>query len=43
MKFAMEADAPQVLGTLAAIRSPLVENDEIARRSLQQAASSVPG
>lgn len=32
----------EVKGIIAAIRSSLVENDEIARRGLQQAASYIP-
>jgi hypothetical protein len=44
---AMEASwnsaGTEVRGIITAIRNSLSENDEIARRSLQQAASYIPG
>jgi hypothetical protein len=43
MESQWNAAGTEVKGIIAAIRSSLVENDEIARRSLAQAASAIPG
>jgi len=37
------AAGTEVKGIIAAIRNSLAENDDIARRGLQQAASYIPG
>ena len=43
MEAQWNAAGTEVRGIIQAIRSSLVENDEIARRSLAQAASYIPG
>ena len=42
MEVQWNAAGTEVRGIIASIRNSLVENDEIARRGLQQAASYIP-